>query len=209
MTKTIITQDEGITVTGGPHNTLNFVGAGVVAIDAGGGVTTITIAGGSGVSALDDLSDVTLSGPAGGDFLRHNGAGQFVNTTIADGDVPNTLTLNTIITFAASSTLFEDDLSNLRFRIGAQVGAPRNNIAVESGSAANPIPIMRAEGLDTDVSMKLITKGSGTFQLFPNNVAGAAGLLGLDASGNILFAQAAAVAIDDLTDVTISGVVDG
>ncbi len=209
LTKTIITQDEGITVTGGPHNTLNFVGAGVVAIDAGGGVTTITIAGGSGVSALDDLSDVTLSGPASGDFLRHNGAGQFVNTTIADGDVPNTLTLNTIITFAASSTLFEDDLSNLRFRIGAQVGAPRNNIAVESGSATNPIPIMRAEGLDTDVSMKLITKGSGTFQLFPNNVAGAAGLLGLDASGNILFAQAAAVAIDDLTDVTISGVVDG
>ena len=45
---TIVTQDEGVTVAGGPHSTLNFVGAGVTATNAGSGVTTVTIPGGGG-----------------------------------------------------------------------------------------------------------------------------------------------------------------
>lgn len=44
---TIIVEDEGATVTGGPHSTLDFVGSGVTATDAGGGVCTVTIPAGS------------------------------------------------------------------------------------------------------------------------------------------------------------------
>ena len=51
---TIITQDEGVTVTGGPHTTLNFVGAGVTATNAGSGVTTVTIPGG-GASTITNI----------------------------------------------------------------------------------------------------------------------------------------------------------
>ncbi len=45
---TIIAQDEGSVVTGGPHTTLNFVGSGVTVSDAGSGVATVTISGGGG-----------------------------------------------------------------------------------------------------------------------------------------------------------------
>lgn len=52
-------------------DTLNFVGAGVVA--SGTGTTkTITIPGGA--SALDDLTDVTLTTPAVADRLRFDGS---------------------------------------------------------------------------------------------------------------------------------------
>jgi hypothetical protein len=44
---TMAIEDEGTPVTGGPHDTMNFVGSGVTAADAGGGEVTITIAAGS------------------------------------------------------------------------------------------------------------------------------------------------------------------
>ena len=40
---TIVLQDEGVPVPGGPHDTLNFVGAGVQVTDGGGGVADIAI----------------------------------------------------------------------------------------------------------------------------------------------------------------------
>jgi len=40
---TVIVQDEGVTVAGGPHDTLDFVGPLVAATNAGGGTATITI----------------------------------------------------------------------------------------------------------------------------------------------------------------------
>ncbi len=39
----IVVKDEGTTVTGGPHDTLNFVGADVTVTDAGAGTATVTI----------------------------------------------------------------------------------------------------------------------------------------------------------------------
>jgi hypothetical protein len=42
---TIVVEDEGVTVPGGPHGTLNFVGPGVVVTDAGNGEATVTITG--------------------------------------------------------------------------------------------------------------------------------------------------------------------
>jgi hypothetical protein len=57
---TIATQDEGISVDT-DATTLNFVGAGVTATDAGAGVTTVTIPGG-GTIADGDYGDITVSG---------------------------------------------------------------------------------------------------------------------------------------------------
>jgi len=45
-----VIQDEGSPVGGAPHTTLNFVGAGVTASDAGAGVATVTIPGGGAAS---------------------------------------------------------------------------------------------------------------------------------------------------------------
>jgi hypothetical protein len=44
----IVVEEEGTPITGTPHTTFNFVGAGVTAADAGSGETTITIPGGGG-----------------------------------------------------------------------------------------------------------------------------------------------------------------
>ena len=59
-------QDEGVPVPGAPHNTLNFVGAGVTATDAGGGVADITIPGGPEFKPARTLF-VAQSWPAGSD----------------------------------------------------------------------------------------------------------------------------------------------
>lgn len=62
-------EDEG-TPLATDADTLNFVGAGVSA--SGTGTTkTITIPGGA--SALDDLTDVTITSPATNDRLAYNG----------------------------------------------------------------------------------------------------------------------------------------
>lgn len=46
----ITLEDEGTTVAGGPHSTINFTGAGVSVANAGGGEATVTIAGGGSSS---------------------------------------------------------------------------------------------------------------------------------------------------------------
>ncbi len=82
----ISVQDGGVPVTATPHGTLNFVGAGVTATDGTGGVATITIPGGAGVSALNDLNDVTITTPATGEFLRKSGT-DWVNVPIVEADI--------------------------------------------------------------------------------------------------------------------------
>ncbi len=42
-----------------------------------------------GATSLDGLSDVTITSAASGDLLRNNGSGQFVNTPLVAGDIPN------------------------------------------------------------------------------------------------------------------------
>jgi len=48
-------QDEGGSLAGSPHDTLNFVGTGVLSSDAGGGVVTVTIPGAT-ASGIDTIS---------------------------------------------------------------------------------------------------------------------------------------------------------
>lgn len=45
---TIVVEDEGGVVAGGPHDTVNFTGAGVTASDGGGGTANVNIPGGGG-----------------------------------------------------------------------------------------------------------------------------------------------------------------
>lgn len=47
----ITVKDEGSTVTGGPHTTFNFTGAGVTSADAGGGQVNVSIPGGAVLNA--------------------------------------------------------------------------------------------------------------------------------------------------------------
>jgi hypothetical protein len=60
--------------------TMNPAGVAQAIAALGGGV--------GGVSALDDLSDVTITAAVSGDFLRHNGT-VWVDATISAGDIPS------------------------------------------------------------------------------------------------------------------------
>lgn len=78
-------QDEGLTVLTSAA-ILNFVGAGVVAADAGGGVATITIPGGiSGVPVQDE-------GIAQGTATTFNFVGALVTAAVATGTATVTIT---------------------------------------------------------------------------------------------------------------------
>ena len=99
LVHTTVVEDEGSTVTGGPHVKLNFVGAGVDVTDAAG-TARIEILGGAG--AIDDLTDVTITGAVDGELLRFNGA-NWINNTLAEAGVA-----------AASHTHLEADITDLQ-----------------------------------------------------------------------------------------------
>lgn len=73
-------EDEGTPLT--QRANLNFVGSGVTVADAGGKTVVTIPGGGGGASALDDLSDVTISSPTNDDIIQRK-AGVFVNRTPA------------------------------------------------------------------------------------------------------------------------------
>lgn len=75
---TVAVQDEGVAVN--TASTLNFVGAGVTATDAGGGTATITIPGGS-----TEGSALVFTGTAGAALLT--GASVRFDTTGTPGEV--------------------------------------------------------------------------------------------------------------------------
>lgn len=61
---------------------------GLLSLDDGTTWLGFHAAGGSSVGALDDLSDVTITTAASGDFLRHNGSA-WVDSTIQPSDIQN------------------------------------------------------------------------------------------------------------------------
>ena len=69
-----------------------------------GDQTWATISGG-GASAIDDLSDVTITAAASGDFLRHNGTA-WVDATISASDIPSGIDATKIGSGAVSNTEF-------------------------------------------------------------------------------------------------------
>ncbi len=73
----------------------------VITIGADGRITSAsnaTIAGGGGVSALDDLTDVTITAAASGDYLRHNGTDwvDYSLGSLSYDSATNTLGLGTV-----------------------------------------------------------------------------------------------------------------
>lgn len=79
---TIITQEEGLQVDAAA-TTLNFVGAGVTASDAGSGVTTVTIPGGGSGSAIE-VEDEGVSLTTGVTKLNFVGDGVTATEPVAD-----------------------------------------------------------------------------------------------------------------------------
>ena len=57
-----VIQDEGTPLAGAPHDTINFVGAGVSAADAGGGKATVTIPGGGGGGIQPEIKNAIIGG---------------------------------------------------------------------------------------------------------------------------------------------------
>jgi len=53
----IIVQEEGVTVAGGPHSTLNFIGQAITATNAGSGVANITVTGSGGIYTITAVRD--------------------------------------------------------------------------------------------------------------------------------------------------------
>lgn len=79
-------QEEGVAIAGNPHSTLNFVGGGVTAADAGGGVATITVPGmlfpADTVHAADFI-------PVMSKFNGFDGSGNVTAALPAASSVPN------------------------------------------------------------------------------------------------------------------------
>jgi len=102
-TKTIIVQDEGSGVISTPHDTLNFVGAGVLVTNAGSGVATVSISGSSaGVTSWSgSTTGLTPNTPTagvvtlGGTLIAANGGTGY--SSYAVGDI---ITADTTTTFA-------------------------------------------------------------------------------------------------------------
>ncbi|MEK0340462.1 MAG: hypothetical protein QQN46_09660, partial [Nitrosopumilus sp.] len=97
----------------------------------------------AGVAALNDLSDVTLTAEAEGEFLRLNGSGQFVNVTIVDDDVPNVLTLTRINDVNGNEILDFFSFANAV-----------NEVRIRNATTGNPVHI-DTRGDDDDVSLRL------------------------------------------------------
>lgn len=80
----ILVSDEGVSL-GGPFVALNFVGAGVTATDAGGGVAQISIPGGGGGITGVLIADEGVALP--GDYQAFNFVGAGVTATDAGGGI--------------------------------------------------------------------------------------------------------------------------
>ena len=88
----ITLEDEGVTVAGGPHTTLNFVGSLVAVSNIGGGEAQITVSGITGVNIEEEGGAV-----AGGPHDTINFVGSTVTATDAGGgQVDVTITAPTV-----------------------------------------------------------------------------------------------------------------
>lgn len=150
-TPSVNVQDEGIPVTGSPHTTLNFVGAGVVAANAGGGVATVTIPG-TQVVVRDEGSSVVTTATlnfVGAGVAVTNVAG--VATMTINGDttqIGNPIvgaTEGSIFFAGVSGVLAQDNTKlfwdNTNDRLGIGTNNPSNPIDVSGPGTSDMISI--------------------------------------------------------------------
>jgi len=114
----IIVEDEGSTVSGGPHSNLNFVGSGVTATDAGSGVATITIPGGSSanIAQYRQTGNLTINTSATTVVLNANDF-QDSNYTRSGSNI----TINTAGVYRISHSVYFDTNANARRTVDAWV----------------------------------------------------------------------------------------
>lgn len=152
----ISVEDEGSPV--GTFNTFNFIGAGVNAVDAGGGKIDVTISG--TVSTFNDLADVAVASSLTYDTLFYDGA-NWVNSSTIKNDGTNVAIGNPT---SIDATLHLKSASGLALKIETAAG-----IAAEIDSAGV---------LDYKKQFKYTFTNGGTSPL------GAGKVLTSDASGN-------------------------
>jgi len=137
-------------------------------------------------------------------LLSVDGSGNLLfDTTLVAADIPVDLEVNSLSVSATGSGInFFDTFDNQMFEMD-RGGSPAVNWFNTRSSIAGVNPVFTVNGSDTNIGMRFATKGSGTFQLFPGNVAGAVGPLGLDASGNITFDSLTLTDADIPNELTI------
>lgn len=153
----MVIEDEGGVVTGGPHTTINFTGAGVVASDAGGGEATVTIAGGGGITIEDEGIGIgggphtTLDFVGAGVVATDAGSGE-ATITIAGGGaggLPPNYGMGGLVKFFTTSIVDIGDPT------GAHVTAFRDEFdsfdLIFGGALAADITVSGVGGLDTGV----------------------------------------------------------
>jgi len=178
---TIIVQDEGITVGGGPHDTLNFVGAGVVVTDGTGGVATITISGGGSQNLFE-----TFTPDSGGNIVADTATDTLTlagGTGITTVGTPGT---DTITFDTVDSEIVHDNLSGFV----ADEHVAHTGVILTAGtgltgggdiSASRTFDVIGGEGItanandiELDYTVATVTAVSGDFiQISDASAAGA------------------------------------
>lgn len=128
---TITVEDEGSIVSGGPHSNLDFVGAGVTATDAGSGVATITITGGSAnIAQYRQTGNLTINTSATTVVLNANDF-EDSNYTRSGANI----TINTAGVYQISYQVYYDTNANARRTVDAWV--ENNTVEIVPSRAAS------------------------------------------------------------------------
>ena len=178
------------------NQTLSFnTGTNILTIANGNTVDLSTLAGGSTVSTIDDLSDVTVTGTSNGQFLVYNNtSGEWENQTvnIFDGDYTNLTNKPTL--FSGSYT----DLTN-KPTIPANLG----DLANVSSSAPSTGHVLKWSGSEwAPAADSTATGGSG---ISLTDLSSGVGL----SYNNVTGQFALNASIGDLLDVNTSGIASG
>ncbi len=141
---------------------------------------------GGGATDLNSLTDVTISSPNENSLLVKS-AGDWVDS------------------HECRLTAILDANGNEVLDLTGTTGAD-NHLSFINGTTGILNPIITVVGTGTNVNLQFGTKGTGGFVFRPNGVNPAAGLLGLSASGVLIFNQGAPTVtdLDSLTDVVIT-----
>ena len=129
---TIIVEDEGSIVAGGPHSNLDFVGAGVTVTNAGSGVATITIPGGgsANIAQYRATANLTINTSATTVPLNANDFEDSNYTRVGDN-----ITINTGGVYKISYNIFFTTTGNFRRTIDGWV--ERNTSVITPSSSSD------------------------------------------------------------------------